>query len=169
MDQFVYLAILVITTGAVGKLWIDLKAIAADHLACKIKQAELEAHVAGLRREIDILCRTDRSEEGDTNAWIITDMTGKVVDAGGRIMSMLGYQAKECISRDVDFFVPPSLREAHHKGLAEVAAGRAIRSAPIVGHILRKDQIALPVLVHLALCGHDGNRSIRARFFEIPD
>lgn len=98
--------------------------------------------------------------ESANDAIITADATGMIVTWNPAAARLFGHTADEAIGRSLTMIVPPRFRQAHHDGLARVAAGGEthIIGSTVRIAALRKDGSEFPVDLSLATWVDNGER-----------
>ncbi len=191
MEHVIYLALLAAIGGAVGVLWkrqverdkeyderekshrVEYALLTGKHTECQVENARISAEVAGLRREMDWVRKDSGTISGEasaTAAWIEADFDGKILDYGGRLSDMLGYQKTELIGQNIEVLIADigNVRDRHHAGLAAVKLTQTIRDKAVTGKAIHASGHMIDVVVSLSIAEHrGGGKVVKAILFEL--
>lgn len=162
--------------AAIGKLWAEHNKLSEARLHCEKAQAILqtklttvEAELRTVRDEMGRLRNTVAESTEETGAWLVCDLDGRILDAGGRVAHIFHRRPTSLIGCQVHDLLPddPELLQAHERGLARVRSGDVVRAEAIKGRIKRPGGDLVDVVVALRIAKHKGERSIKAELFEL--
>ncbi|MCP9624445.1 PAS domain S-box protein [Nocardia otitidiscaviarum] len=126
LDDWILLAVFVITAGTVGSLAATTKRRAeqTEAVRAQVEQLYIELRQeSGERRQAEEALRSSESRlrglfESAPDSVVVLDAAGRIVQANSRTELMFGYPAGELVGRSVESLIAEGLRERHraHRG-----------------------------------------------------
>lgn len=128
MSESTFMIILGILASAIGKLWLDAKAIdakykelIADHASCKVEIASLTAKLTIFQRDLDVMEHASFDLKVNPNDPIVVTENGIIIKWNAAATELFGYAATEAVGKpNSAVYVPADLRVAHERALANI-------------------------------------------------
>lgn len=127
--------------------------------------------ISVLKGRIDGASRLISDHKGTESMFAMVDLTGKIVNAGGDTIGLIGVPAAELIGEPVTIFIEDACLINRHKKIFEEiqSSERQIRTTAITGMLKRQDgRDPTEVVVRLSKGAFRGNPIVIGHIFEIP-
>ena len=117
LGEAVYLALLAVTTAAVGKLWMDIRKLQESDTDCKVQRAVMDGEMSLLKSQIANIQQVAFSARvTPEQALVIANEAGVIVEWSPGAQDLFGWDSDHAVGKTiVDLLCPQDLRESHEK------------------------------------------------------
>lgn len=129
LGEAVYLALLALTSAAVGKLWLDIGKLQESDTDCKVQRAIVAGELALLKSQVANMQQAAFSTKvTPEQALVIANEAGVITEWSPGAKDLFGWESEEAVGKTiVELLCPVDLRESHEKPFKlAVASARTI-------------------------------------------